>query len=144
MGKLEKIYLKRGKFAPIDEVDMAKIYKNKGIQGNLEQNGLRQITIMEKEVWAELMENYNQNLPPQTRRANLLVSDICLKNSRKKILMIGNCEIEIFGETKPCERMDKAIFGLQQSMYENWRGGAFGKAVTSATIHVGDKVRWKI
>lgn len=143
MSKLEKIWLKRGKLAPMDEVYKVKMKSGSGLVGNLEQNTFRQITIIEKEVWNDLMLKFKSTLPPTIRRANLMVSRISLENSRKKILLIGNCEIEIFGQTKPCELMDKSIDGLQQAMYGNWKGGAFGKALTDGFITQGDFVRWK-
>ena len=143
MGNLEKIFIKRGKLAPMDEVHHTKMQAGKGILGNIEQNGLRQITLMEKEKWEELMQYHKVELPFQTRRANLVISGINLKDTRRKILVIGECKIEVFGELKPCERMDKAVMGLQKSMYNNWKGGAFGKALIDGYIQVGNKIYWK-
>lgn len=143
MAQLEKIYLKRGKLTPMDEVSEVRIKAGKGLVGNTEQNGLRQITILEKEIWEELMQAHQSDLSPKIRRSNLLISGLPLKDSRKKILVIGNCEIEIFGETKPCERMDEALMGLQKAMYKNWKGGAFGKALIDGVIKTGDQVFWK-
>lgn len=142
MGKLEKIYLKRGKLGPMDEALQAEIQSGKGIVGNLEQNIFRQITIMEKEVWEALMNDFQVDLSLKTRRANLIISGLNLENSKKKILVIGNCEIGIFGETKPCARMDQAEQGLQKAMIQ-WKGGAFGKALTDGNINIGDKVYFK-
>ena len=142
MGELKKIFLKRGRLAPMDEVEQAILKTAKGIVGNLEQNIARQITIIEEEVWAKLIKKYHKDLPPEVRRANLLVSGLKLKNSRKKILVVGDCKIEIFGETKPCERMDQAAMGLQEDMSKNWRGGVFGKALNDGIIKKGDRVHW--
>ncbi len=142
MGELKKIFLKRGRLAPMDEVEQVKLKTAKGIVGNLEQNIARQITIIEEEVWEELIKKYHRDLPPEVRRANLLVSGLELKNSRKKILVVGDCQIKIFGETKPCERMDQVAMGLQEDMSQNWRGGVFGKALNDGIIKKGDRVHW--
>ncbi len=143
MGKLEKIWLKRAKLGVMDEVPKAELKAKVGLVDNLEKNIFRQITIMEKEIWDSLMESLGGELVPQTRRANLMVSGISLVHSRKKILVIGKCEIQIFGETKPCERMDEAMDGLQNLMRPNWKGGAFGKALSGGIISQGDEVYWK-
>ena len=143
MGNLEKIWLKRAKLGVMDEVPKTEMETGVGLVKNLEKNIFRQITLIEKEVWDSLMEFLKGNLPPQTRRANLMVSGISLADSRQKVLVIGECKIQIFGETKPCYRMDEAMEGLEKSMYPDWKGGAFGKALTNGTIFQGDLVYWE-
>ena len=106
MGNLEKIWLKRAKLGVMDEVPKTEMETGVGLVKNLEKNIFRQITLIEKEVWDSLMEFLKGNLPPQTRRANLMVSGISLADSRQKVLVIGECKIQIFGET--CYRMDEA------------------------------------
>ena len=100
------------------------------------------MTLVEQEIWHTLMARVGASLPPSTRRANLLLSGIRLAQSRKRILCIGACRIRILGETKPCERMEEACPGLQQAMYAEWAGGAFGEVLDDGAIAVGDVVRW--
>ena len=71
-----------------------------------------------------------------------MVSGLKLADSRHKILQIGSCGIRIYGETKPCEQMDQAFFGLQEAMRDNWNGGAFGEVLDDGLITVGDPVAW--
>jgi MOSC domain-containing protein YiiM len=126
----------------MDAVERAVLQAHQGIVGNTDQGGRRQVTLLEQEVWEVLMAQVGATLPPSTRRANLLLSGIRLVNSRKRILGIGAWCIHILGETKPCERMEEAYPGLQQAMYPEWAGGAFGEVLDDGAIAVGDIVRW--
>ena len=141
-GRLEAIWLKRMRRGPMDAVECAVLKAHQGIVGNTDQGGRRQVTLLEYEVWQALMAQVGATLPPAIRRANLLLSGIRLVRSRKRILGIGACRIRILWETKPCERMEEACPGLQQAMYPEWAGGAFGEVLADGAIAVGDLVQW--
>jgi MOSC domain-containing protein YiiM len=141
-GRLEAIWLKRMRRGPMDAVEHAMFKAHHGLVGNTDQGGRRQVTLLEQEIWHILMAQLGATLPPATRRANLLLSGIRLVKSRQGILCIGSCRVRILGETKPCERMEEACPGLQQAMYANWAGGAFGEVLDDGEIVVGDPVRW--
>jgi MOSC domain-containing protein YiiM len=139
---LTAIWLKRAKRGPMDAVASASLIAARGLAGNANQGGKRQVTIIEEEVWWELMRRFGSDLPPRTRRANLMVRGTPLGQSRGRILQVGAAQIRILGETKPCERMDEALAGLKEAMWPDWRGGAFGEVLNSAEIRVGDPVGW--
>src|SRR5690606_26694303 len=63
-----------------------------------------------------------------------------LADSRDRLLRIGECVIDIRGETRPCERMDEALPGLRDAMKPDWNGGVFGTIVVGGVIRVGDPV----
>ncbi len=132
--------MKRG---PMDSVEQAVMQMGEGLVGNANQGGRRQVTILERENWAELMTEVNGTLPPSARRANLLIDGLSLSRSTKRILRIGSCRIRILGETRPCERMEEAWPGLQAAMSRAWTGGAFGEVLDDGEILVGDPVRWE-
>jgi len=142
MGTVKKIWIKRFKRGPMDSVNEANLVTQQGIEGNADQGLNRQITIIEEEVWAGLMHQMDAELDPSTRRANVLISGLSLKDSRNKILKVGDSRILIKGETKPCERMDEALDGLQDLMRPEWRGGAYGRILEGGAIKVGDSVSW--
>lgn len=142
MGQLETIWIKRFKKGPMDSVDRATLETAKGIVGNANQGGHRQVTVIEREAWDRMMEELPCHLDPSARRANLLVNGISLIESRKQILQVGDVRIRILGETRPCERMEEAQPGLQAAMRPKWGGGAYGEVLNDGEIVVGDQVAW--
>ena len=141
-GILRAIWIKRMKGGPMDAADSAELVSGRGIRGNANQGGRRQVTLIEEEVWEKLMAELDASLPPSARRANLMVSGIRLAHCRDRILQVGACRIRIFGETRPCEQMDKALSGLREAMRPNWGGGAFGEVLDDGRVVVGDAVGW--
>jgi MOSC domain-containing protein YiiM len=143
VGKLEAIWLKRMRMGPMDPVQQATLVANQGLVGNADQGGKRQVTLIERERWQRLMAEMGADLEPSARRANLLVSGISLAQSHRRVLRIGPCKVEIWGETKPCEVMDQAWPGLREAMYGNWAGGAFGVILQGGEIALGDALSWE-
>jgi len=124
----------------MDFVEHATLQLGRGLVGNANQGGRRQVTILERKIWEELMTEVAGMLSPAARRANLLIHGLSLHHSRKRILSIGRCRIRILGETKPCERMEEVWSGLQEAMSRSWAGGAFGEVLDDGEIVVGDRV----
>src|SRR4029078_13399472 len=140
-GRLEAIWLKRAHGGPMDPVMTAHVLQY-GLVGSADNNRYRPVTIIEREIWDELMLKTGAKADPAQRRANLLVSGIALANSRGRVLRIGGLRIQVAGETKPCEQMEKIVGGLQDAMYTNWGGGAYAKVLDEGEISVGDSVEW--
>ena len=142
MGKLEAIWVKRVRRGQMDAVKNAELVAGKGIVGNANQGGRRQVTIIEREVWSDRTAAVNAQLDPAARRANLMISGLPLVKTRGRTLRVGDCVLEIAGETKPCERMEEAAPGLRDAMYADWGGGAFAMVVKGGRIKVGDDVEF--
>ena len=125
----------------MDPVSKASLKAGRGIVGNANQGGKRQVTIVSSKHWGEVTAPLGEVPDPRLRRANLLVSDIEFDNdSRGKILKIGTVRIRIYGETRPCEQMEEAVPGLRSAMSVPWGGGAFGEVLDDGEISVGDAV----
>lgn len=142
MAKLEQIWIKRGKQGPMDPVAVATV-DDRGLTGNANRGGRRQVTIISRERWAELMRDLGAALPPSTRRANLMISGLELQNSRDRILRAGSVRLRINGETRPCEQMEAAHAGLQALMRERWGGGVFAEVIAGGELRVGEDVEWE-
>lgn len=142
-GRLEAIWLKRSHRGPMDPVNTARLIGGRGLAGNADQGGRRQVTLIEREVWERLMHELGGSISPSARRANLLLSGIGLAGTRDRLLRIGACRLLIAGETRPCERMDQALPGLRKAMERDWGGGVFAQVLDDGEIAVGDEVAWK-
>ena len=141
-GRVEALWIKRAHRGPMDAVRLARAVAGKGLEGNAGSSRIRQVTILEREVWEELMRELGAHADPSARRANVLVSGIALAESRGRVLRLGEVELTIAGEVKPCERMEEAVPGLRALMYPRWKGGAFAQVTRSGELGVGDTVEW--
>jgi len=144
-GRLDAIWLKRMRRGPMDPVAEARLVAGRGLVGNANQGGKRQVTLIEREIWEDLLRATDASAPPQTRRANLMVSGFPLARSRGRVLRVGGaggCRLRVYGETKPCERMEEAVPGLRAAMFPDWRGGAFAEVLDDGAIRVGDDIVW--
>ncbi len=126
----------------MDEALEARLVAGRGLEKNANQGGKRQVTLIEQEVWDQLAEQLGSNLDPSMRRANLLVAGVRLRDFRQRVLQIGDCRLRMWGEVKPCRRMEEAYPGLQGALYPDWKGGAYGEVLEGGMIRVGDSVEW--
>lgn len=139
-GRLEQIWIKRMKKGPMDACESATLVAGRGLLGNADQGGKRQVTVLSMESWAQVTSALPEAPPPETRRANLLVSGVDLAGTRGRILRIGPHRIRVYGETRPCEQMEAAAPGLQAGLSAPWTGGVFGEVLDDGEIRVGDEV----
>ena len=112
MGKLEAIWLKRARGGPMDPVDEAVAVEGRGLEGGVDFDSHRQVTLIEGEIFDRLKGSLDDSVEPMMRRANLLVSGIRLEDTRGRMLAVGDLRIHIRGETRPCGQMEAAGEGL--------------------------------
>jgi MOSC domain-containing protein YiiM len=144
MAVLHQIWIKRAHGGNMDSVVRATLVAGRGIAGNADQGGRRQVTLMDLERWNQLIDRFGADLETSARRANLVIDSLDLFDSRGKTLRIGAARLRVLGETRPCERMEEALPGLQTAMRERWGGGAFAEVIEGGDIAVGDAVGWDL
>ena len=143
MAELAAIWLKRAPRGPMDARQEARAVAGRGLEGNSNQGGRRQVTLLDGEAWARVEAELGGGVDPSARRANLMVSGLELSESRGRVLRVGACRILVRGETRPCYRMDEAFPGLCAALGPEWRGGIYGEVLTAGEIAVGDAVAWE-
>ena len=142
MGEIAAIWIKRFKRGPMDPATEAQLVAGRGLVGNTNQGGKRQITLIDEARWREAQEEVGVDVSPTVRRANVMLRGIDLERSHRRLLRLGTCVVRIYGETRPCERMDEAQRGLRNALSIRWRGGVFGEIIEGGTIRVGDDAEW--
>ncbi len=142
MGAVEAIYLRPGARVPVRSVPRAVARAGEGLEGDHAGGGRRQVTILSLEAWREACRELGADLDPGVRRANVLVSGVDLRACLGRRLRLGTVEVEVLGETRPCELMDDdGRIGLDAALRKDWRGGVFGAVRTGGTLAVGDPVQ---
>ena len=142
-GRVDRLWIKRFRRGPMDAVERAELRAGRGLVGNADQGGWRQVTIIARRRWDGVNETMADDIDPAVRRANMLVEGIDLDNTRGRTLRIGSCRLLIRGETRPCEHMDAARPGLRGALDPAWAGGAFAEVLDDGDIAVGDTVSWE-
>jgi MOSC domain-containing protein YiiM len=135
-AEIVAIWIKRARRGPMDRVDEVQLIEGRGLAGNADQGGWRQVTVFAEEAWRDATSELGTDVDPSLRRANVMVRGVDLENSRGRQLHLGDCVINIRGENPPCGLMRE----MQQPLRPHWRAGVFGDIVQGGTIRVGDAV----
>ncbi len=141
-ARLRRIWIKRVHLGVMDAVTRATLVAGRGLIGNADQGGRRQVTILAVERWAEAASAVGRPIDPGVRRANLLVEGLDLEASCGRTLLVGACRLLVGGETRPCERMEEAVPGLERALDARWGGGAYAQVLQGGEVGIGDEVRW--
>ena len=88
MAVLHQIWIKRAHRGPMDAAVRATLVPGRGIAGNADQGGRRQVTLIDLERWRELMDRLGADQETGARRANLVIDSLDLFDSRGKTLRI--------------------------------------------------------
>jgi MOSC domain-containing protein YiiM len=136
VGEIVAIWIKPAHRLPMKRVDAAELVAGRGIAGNANQGGWRQVTIIDEDAWRQATEELGMDVDPSARRANVMIRGLDLENSRGRKLILGGCIINIRGENPPCRLMKE----MQKPLRPHWRAGVFGQILEGGTIRVGDRI----
>lgn len=137
-GRVEALWTKRAHRGVMDPADEVTMVAGKGIETDANfGRSKRQVTVIEKEVFDQIMRTL-PSVAPDMRRANVMVSGIRLAASGGQVLTLGEVRIQLYGETRPCERMDAQVDGFTAALDPDWNGGAYGVVLDDGVVSVGD------
>lgn len=146
-GVLTGIARRAASREPMELLDRCAVTVEAGVASDFRgRPGARQVTVLSQEAWRaaneELGRTGDELLDWRVRRANLLVTGLDLAETRGRRLRIGDeVELEITGETVPCERMEEQQAGLLRALAPDWRGGVTARVVRGGSLAKGDPVR---
>ena len=147
-GKVEYIWIKRSATdreghrsgGLLDSVEEASFLSRKGIEGDASfGRSTRHVTIIEKEIF-DRIRKVLPDADPAMRRANLMISGVCLEETQGQILTVNGIRILIKGETVTCDLMDEQCPGLGEALNPHWGGGAHGIVLDDGKVRIGDEV----
>lgn len=141
MGKLLGIARKAKSGAVMEDLDTAEVTIERGLEGDYRGKlRRRQISVLSREAWEAACQAHGQPLPWTTRRANLLVEGLELKETKGAHLKVGEVVLEVYCETDPCALMDQASSGLREALEPDWRGGVCCRVIKGGRISLEDEV----
>ena len=111
-----------------------------GVIGDHGTSKRRQVTLLDVTAWQTACAEVDNEMDWTIRRSNILVSNLNLKDLVGVEIHIGNTLVEIIGEVVPCHVMDHAHEGLKQALKPEWRGGVYGRIITTGQVSVGDNI----
>jgi len=125
--------------AALDEVSSASVSVERGIAGDARgtKHG-RQVTVVFRDGWEDACRDLGVELPWITRRANLLLANLERPREACGVLRIGEVELQITMETRPCHLMDRARHGLRAALRPDWRGGVCCVVYRGGRLKLGD------
>jgi MOSC domain-containing protein YiiM len=142
-GNLVGIARARELGAPLEEMTSASISLERGIDGDA--RGLkrgRQVTVLFREGWEDACRDVGAELPWITRRANLLLANLDRPREAGGTLRIGDAELQITMETRPCDLMERSHTGLRAALRPDWRGGVCCVVRRGGEIRLGDRAEY--
>ncbi len=132
---------------PMEAMKVAVLSPSVGVIGDCKGAKFpeRHVTILAIEDWTDaLLELAGPSGPPDlpwtTRRANVLVEKTRLPRGIGSVIALGDCLVQVTGQTTPCVIMEMAHPGLLKALAREWRGGVTCKVLTGGGIALGNAV----
>lgn len=138
IGKVLGIALRCANKEEMREVREATCVENGGIEGDPTSSPDRGITLIASEQWKQVTTELGVELPWWTRRANVLIETNALGSLIGSRIRLGDVEVQVCDETRPCGLMDQLKPGLRAALKPDQRGGVNGRIVKGGILRVGD------
>ena len=142
-GRIEAIWIKRAHRGPMDPVTRATLRAGRGIVGNADQGGRRQITFIDRQhLGSSSSKSSATHVDPAARRANLLVGGLSLAGSRGMVLRVGRLPTADQRRDQAVRAHGRGPGRASARADAAWRGGAYAEVLDDGEIEVGAPVEW--
>ncbi len=108
-----------------------------GVIGDHTLGRKRHLTLIFADEWAQACAALGREVDPAGRRANVLLSGRGSLDLIGRRVRIGEVELHIEGETRPCATMELAAVGLMAALEPAGRAGVWGRALTGGRLRIG-------
>lgn len=139
-ARILAIALRPAAKAAMQETVHARAETDGGLEGDYSGSADRGITLLDREKWDQVTRELGADIPWHSRRANVLVEGMELAETIGKTVRLGDVQVAVKAETKPCGLMDEIHPGLRAVLEPGCRGGVYGRITVGGTIKVGDPV----
>ena len=140
VGKVLGIALRCKDKTKMTPVSSARAAVDGGLDGDNPVSPDRGITFIAQGQWQTTINELGVDLPWWTRRANVLIDAPALAHLIGRRIRVGEVEVDIKAETKPCDLMDKQHMGLKTTLKPDCRAGVYGRVLQAGTIKISDTV----
>jgi len=134
------LFLRPAKRQKVIGVRSAVAIAGQGIDGDHNQGGQRQVTLMSFQAFEAAAKSLGQDLSPGVRRANIVIAGCDVHAMIGKTIKIGLAIIHIKDYNPPCGEMDRVCRGLKHALDIDHRAGVFGIVEQGGEIAVAAEV----
>jgi MOSC domain-containing protein YiiM len=135
------IAVRSGPGGPMQEIPSAHAAVDGGLEGDVASSPNRGITFLASGQWEEVCRELGAGIPWHTRRANVLVEAASLAHLIGRTISVGEIDVEVLAETRPCGLMDELHPGLRRALTPACRAGVHGRVIRAGRVCMGDPVR---
>ena len=109
----------------METLETAEVTANSGVANDFRgKSKKRPVTLLSAEVWQQVCDELNVDIPWTTRRSNLLVAGVTMPQRPGDIIQVGDVRLQVMQEVDPCFRMDEQCAGLKAALAPQWRGAS--------------------